>query len=113
MIKHATETAHDLVTKYGMSEKLGPRTFGNTQELIFLGREMTGEKDYSETVGNEIDSEVSKVIEKTLNIAKSVVSKHRVVLDKIAKALMEKETLEQGEFYKIIKSFNLKQVGLK
>lgn len=112
-IKHATENAHDIVTRYGMSEKLGPRTFGKTQEMIFLGREMTSEKDYSETVGNEIDSEVNKIINGTMAIAKKIVSTQRKVLDAIAKALMEKETLEQEEFYKIIKSFNLKQVGLK
>ncbi len=102
-----------MVTRYGMSEKLGPRTFGKTQELIFLGREMTTEKDYSETVGTQIDAEVNNIIEKTLSIAKKIVTTHHAVLDAIAKALMEKETLEQGEFYKIIKSFNLKQVGLK
>ena len=56
---------------------------------------------------------MNKIIEKTLNIAKKIVTAHRTVLDTIAKALMEKETLEQEEFYKIIKSFNLKQVGLK
>jgi cell division protease FtsH len=109
-IKNATDDAHKMVTRYGMSEKLGPRTFGKTQELIFLGREMTTEKDYSEAVGTEIDIEVNKIIGKTLGIAKSVVFKNRALLDKIAKALMEKETLEQGEFYKIIKSFNLKQI---
>ncbi|MEK7506119.1 MAG: ATP-dependent zinc metalloprotease FtsH [Patescibacteria group bacterium] len=112
-IKNATDDAHRMVTRYGMSEKLGPRTFGKTQELIFLGREMTTEKDYSETVGTEIDAEVNKIIEKTLNIAKKIVTAHRTVLDSIAKALIERETLEQEEFYKIIKSFNLKQVGLK
>ncbi len=112
-IKNATDDAHKMVTRYGMSEKLGPRTFGKTQELIFLGREMTTEKDYSETVGTQIDAEVNNIIEKTLGIAKKIVTTHCAVLDAIAKALMEKETLEQEEFYKIIKSFNLKQVGLK
>ncbi|TSA44361.1 ATP-dependent zinc metalloprotease FtsH [bacterium] len=111
-IKNATDDAHKMVTRYGMSEKLGPRTFGKTQELIFLGREMTTEKDYSEAVGTEIDIEVNKIIEKTLAIAKNVVSKNRALLDKIAKALMEKETLEQEEFYKIIKSSNLKQIRI-
>jgi cell division protease FtsH len=111
-IKNATDDAHKMVTRYGMSEKLGPRTFGKTQELIFLGREMTTEKDYSETVGTEIDAEVNKIIEKTLGIAKSIVTKNRGLLDKIAKALIERETLEQEEFYKIVKSSNLKQIKL-
>jgi len=111
-IKNATDDAHRMVTRYGMSDKLGPRTFGKTQELIFLGREMTTEKDYSEAVGTEIDAEVNKIIGKTLGVAKKIVTTHRAVLDSIAKALMEKETLEQEEFYKIIKSFNLKQVNI-
>ncbi len=112
-IKNATDDAHRMVTRYGMSDKLGPRTFGKTHEMIFLGREMTGEKDYSESVGTQIDAEVNGIIEKTLNIAKKIVTTNHAVLDAIAKALIEKETLEQEEFYKIIKSFNLKQVGLK
>ena len=58
-LKQATDLAKKLVTRYGMSEKLGPRTFGKTEELIFLGREITTEKDYSEELAKQIDGEVS------------------------------------------------------
>lgn len=111
-IRQATELAHRLVTQYGMSEKLGPRTFGKVQELIFLGREIATEKDYSEKVGAMIDDEVNNLINKSFNIAKSTVFKHKNVLHAIAKKLIEKETLEQEEFYKIIKSFNLEPVAI-
>jgi cell division protease FtsH len=112
-LRQATELTRRLVTQYGMSEILGPRTFGKTQELIFLGREISTEKDYSEKIGGLIDDEVNKIINKTFNAAKKIVKKHRRVLDAIAKTLLEKETLEHEEFYNIIKKFNLKPVALK
>lgn len=112
-LRQATELAHRLVTQYGMSETLGPRTFGKTQELIFLGREISAEKDYSEKIGALIDEEINKLINKTLTAAQEIIKKYRPVLNDIAKTLLEKETLEQEEFYKIIKSFNLKPVAIK
>ncbi|MCP6720152.1 MAG: ATP-dependent zinc metalloprotease FtsH [Patescibacteria group bacterium] len=109
-IHQATALAHRLVTQYGMSDKLGPRTFGKTQEMVFLGREISTEKDYSEEVASQIDEEVNSLINKALSAAKRIVSTKRRVLEKIAKTLIEKETLEQKEFYKIIKSFKLRPV---
>ncbi len=112
-LRQATDMARRLVTEYGMSEKLGPRTFGKTQDLIFLGRELSAEKDYSDTTGTLIDSEVNAFIKKSFDAAKKIITTHRNVLDKIANVLMEKETLEQEEFNAIIKGFNLKEVTLK
>jgi cell division protease FtsH len=112
-IRQATDLAHRLVTQFGMSDRLGPRTFGKIQELIFLGREISTEKDYSEKTGNIIDEEIDNLINKALNTAKSIVLKYRAALDAIAQALIQKETLEQEEFYKIIKSYNLKPVAVK
>jgi cell division protease FtsH len=107
-IKEATDLARQMVTRYGMSEKLGTRTFGATQEMVFLGRELTAEKDYSEAVGTEIDMEINRLIKKTFGFAKKAISSQRGALDKIAKALIEKETLEKDEFYALLKNFNLK-----
>jgi len=112
-IRQATELAHKLITQYGMSEDLGPRTFGKTQELIFLGREISTEKDYSETIGTKIDEEVNRVIQKTFNTAKKIVFVYKDALEAIAKTLIEKETLEQEEFYKIVKSFNIKPIAIR
>lgn len=111
-IHQATALAHKLVTQYGMSEGLGPRTFGKTQELVFLGREISTEKDYSEETASQIDEEVNGLISKALSAAKKIVFTRRRVLEKIAKTLIEKETLEQEEFYKIIKSFKLRPVAI-
>jgi len=112
-LKQATELAKKIVTQYGMSEILGPRTFGKTQELIFLGREITTEKDYSEKIGDLIDEEINKIINKTFEAARKIIKKHRPILDAIAQALLEKETLEHEDFYNIIKKFNLKPILLK
>ncbi len=112
-LKEATALAHRIVTQYGMNETLGPRTFGRHQELIFLGREITTEKDYSDKIAALIDEEVNKLITKTSEIAKKIVSKYRKVLDAVAQVLLEKETLEKEEFYKIIESFQIKPIEIK
>lgn len=111
-LKQATNMAHRLVTKYGMSSALGPRTFGNTQELIFLGREMTTEKNYSEQIATQIDAEIDAVMKKSFEAAKKVILKYKDALQAIAEALTEKESLEHEEFYKIIKNFSIKPVTL-
>lgn len=107
-LREASELARKLVTQYGMSDKLGPMTFGKTQELIFLGREISSEKNYSEEVAAVIDQEVNHFIQRAFATAKKIITSHRKALDAIAKALLEKETLEQEEFYDIIKPFKIK-----
>ncbi len=107
-LQKASDLARALVTRYGMSEKLGPMTFGKAQEMIFLGREITHERNYSESVAKEIDAEVSGFIGQAYRAAQKIVSARRKVLDTIAKSLLEKEVLEQDDFYNLIKPFNLK-----
>ena len=108
----ASETARQLVTRYGMSEKLGPMTFGKTQELIFLGREISTEKNYSEEVAEQIDEEVKGFIDRSYRVAEKILSLYRPALDKVAKALIERETLEQDDFYALIKEYNLKPLAV-
>jgi cell division protease FtsH len=111
-LRQATDMAHKVVTQYGMSEKLGPRTFGKSQGMVFLGREMASEKDYSEKVAVTIDEEVGGLIKKGLETARKILTSHRKALDAIAHALMEKETLEQEEFYKLLEGFGIKKISL-
>jgi len=111
-LREATNLAKSLVTKYGMSD-LGPITFGKTEELIFLGREIATEKDYSEETAKKIDEEIKKIIEWAYNTAISILQKNKKILTKIASVLMEKETLEQEEFYEILKPFKLKPIDIK
>lgn len=111
-LKEASELARKLVTKYGMSEKLGPMTFGKTEELVFLGKEISAEKNYSEKVAAEIDDEVSGFIKRAHETAKKIVGVRKKVLDAVAKSLLEKETLEQEDFYAVLKPFKLKPLGV-
>ena len=99
----ATELARKLVTKYGMSEKLGPMTFGGKEEMIFLGREIATEKDYSEEVAAQIDKEVAKFIDNAFRTAKKILTEKRKKLNQIAKQLIKKETIERKEFERLMK----------
>jgi len=99
----ATELARKLVTKYGMSEKLGPMTFGGKEELVFLGREIATEKNYSEEVAAQIDKEVAKFIDNAFRTAKKILTEKRKKLDQIAKQLIKKETIERKEFARLMK----------
>ncbi|NQU83565.1 MAG: ATP-dependent zinc metalloprotease FtsH [Parcubacteria group bacterium] len=98
----STKMARSLVTRYGMSDELGPRTFGETQEMVFLGREVTEQRNYSEKVAEKIDSEVSKIINNALKTAEDIVRSEKKTLEKIVKVLLEKETLEREDFEKIV-----------
>jgi len=96
-LEQATKLARAMVTRYGMSEKLGPMTFGEKQELVFLGKEIGEQREYSEKVAQEIDEEVRRIIREAYERAKEILTKNREKLDRLAQALMEKETLEGDE----------------
>jgi cell division protease FtsH len=93
--------ARSMVTRYGMS-RLGARTFGKKEELVFLGREMHEEKNYSEKTAEAIDAEVSRLIDEAFKRATDILIKRRATLDLLAKTLLEKETIEKEEFEKIV-----------
>ena len=101
-LRTATRLAKALITQYGMSDLLGPRTFGEREELIFLGREITEQRDYSESVAKTIDEEVSRIIGEGLRVATGVVRKERDIMDKIATELVTKESVEREEFERLV-----------
>jgi len=101
-LEQATDLARKLVTRFGMSDKLGPRTFGEQEELIFLGKEIVTEKDYSDKTAAQIDDEVTKFISDAQKVAQNIVIQKRTLLDKIANELIEKETIEKEEFERIM-----------
>jgi cell division protease FtsH len=103
-LKEASEQTRRLVMHYGMSEKIGPMSFGRSEELVFLGRDLVMEKNYSEKVSEEIDAEVRRLINNAFVIAKKIITKERKLLNKIAKRLIEVETIEKDEFEQIMKS---------
>lgn len=102
-LSRVTKIARKLVVEYGMSPKLGPRTFGEKEELIFLGKEISEKKDYSEQFAQIIDKEVSRFIDTAYKNAKKVLTKNEKKLKKLAQVLLEKETLEKKEFLEIIR----------
>jgi cell division protease FtsH len=96
-IKRATDLAHRMVTEYGMSDKLGPRTFGNKQEMVFLGREISEQRDYGEKIADLIDEEVHNIIQKAYNTALDVLRDNKLRLVYIAEKLVNLETLEGND----------------
>ena len=101
-LRRATGLARKLITDYGMSDSLGPRTYGDKEEMIFLGREIHEQRDYSEKVAEQIDKEISGFIDLAVLRAKGIVKTKRELLEKIVVELLAKETLEKEEFEKII-----------
>jgi len=102
-LNESSEMIRALVTRYGMSDKLGPVVFGKTEGLVFLGREIATEKNYSETVATQIDEEVARITKEAHQKAKKILAKRRTKLNQIAKVLIEKETIEKEEFEQIMK----------
>jgi len=96
-IKRATEWARRMVTDLGMSDKLGPRTFGDKQEMVFLGREISEQRDYGDKVADTIDEEVNKIIRNAYRKAKRILTENKLKLKHIAEELIAKETLEGDE----------------
>ena len=111
-LEGASELSRNLVVKYGMSEALGPMTFGKSEEMVFLGREIATGKDYSEETAAKIDAETRGFIERAHQAAARILKTHRRALDAIAKTLIEKETLEHEDFYALLKGFKLKSVAV-
>ena len=102
-IKRATEYARRMVTDFGMSDKLGPRTFGDKQELVFLGREISEQKDYGDTIANVIDAEISRIIQQSQDTARGILTENRSKLELIAQKLIAEETLEGEELEALFK----------
>ena len=102
-IERASKIARDMVMKYGMSEKLGPITFGDTQEEVFLGMEKNNGRNYSEKLAAEIDEEVGNIINSAYKYAERVLKENIDKLHAVAKVLIEKEKISAEEFEEIFK----------
>jgi cell division protease FtsH len=100
-LERATKMARSMVTRWGMSSKMGPMVYGQKEELIFLGREISEQRDYSDAVAEEIDSEVRGLIGQAYDRARAILTQYREKLDAIARRLIEVETIDSVEFEKI------------
>jgi cell division protease FtsH len=97
-IEQVTRMARTMVTRLGMSGELGPLQYGQKEELIFLGREISEQRDYSEAVAEKIDDEVRKIVEESYELARRLLTEYRDKLDAVAKKLLEVETITREEF---------------
>jgi cell division protease FtsH len=104
-IERATKIARQMVTEHGMSDSIGPRTLGQKQGEVFLGRDWASTPDYSDAVAYEIDNEVSRLLDEAHDVALEILDEHRQKLDELAALLLEKETLDREEvelFFKAV-----------
>lgn len=101
-MQQATQLARNMVTQWGMSDVLGPRAYGKREDMIFLGREIHEERDYSEAKAELIDKEIDALIRQALETATRLIEKNREAMDKVAKHLTEHETIEREEFEKVV-----------
>jgi cell division protease FtsH len=101
-LQRATELAHRMVCDFGMSEKLGPRTFGEPTAQVFLGKDITRERDFSEETASLIDGEVQGLLDNAYKHAKDILEKHRDILERVSEALLERETLDGEDMDRLI-----------
>jgi len=101
-LERATDLARKMVCEWGMSEKLGPLTFGRKEEEIFLGREIATKRDFSEQVALEIDTEIRRLVNENYERAKRLLTEHMRSLKALAEALLEKEVLDAPEIDQIL-----------
>jgi cell division protease FtsH len=101
-LEKVTHTAKQMIMRYGMSEKLGPRVLGRNQDLPFLGREMASEPDYSEEIAREIDDEIRRVIEEAHVRARKVLEEHMDELHRLSAILVERETIDKDQFLRLL-----------
>ena len=108
-LERATDLARKMVTEWGMSEKLGPLTFGKKDEHIFLGKELSRHKDYSEKTAIDIDEEIKRIVLEAYSISKKILAENTYLLEALAKELLEKETLDGEEIDALIRETESKR----
>jgi cell division protease FtsH len=108
-LERASEIIRKMITEYGMSERLGSLTFGNKQEQVFLGRDFTQTRDYSEAVAQDIDEEARRMMDECYRAAEDILRAYEQVLHRIARLLMAQETIEAEEFMRLLKEYGLEK----
>ncbi len=101
-LEKVTETAKQMVMRFGMSERLGPRVFGHDRGQPFLGREFSSEPDYSDEIAREIDDEIRRIVEDAHQTARELLNEKRAELDTISKILLARETIDAEQFVALL-----------
>ncbi|RLD03762.1 MAG: cell division protein FtsH, partial [Chloroflexi bacterium] len=97
-LEQVTKMARTMVTRFGMSDELGLMTYGQKEELVFLGREISEQRDYSDAIAEKIDVEVRKLVDTAYKTAKKILKKYRKELNQVAESLIENENISREEF---------------
>jgi cell division protease FtsH len=101
-LEKVTATAKQMVMRFGMSDKLGPRVFGHDHGQPFLGREFSSEPDYSDEIAREIDDEIRRIVEEAHQLAREILGEHREKLDMTSEILLKRETIEREQFIELL-----------
>jgi cell division protease FtsH len=109
-LEKVTATAKQMVMRFGMSEKLGPRVFGHDHGQPFLGREFSAEPDYSDEIAREIDDEIRRIVESAHVQAKSILNSHKESLANLSEILIKRETLEREQFIALLQGSTEEEV---
>ncbi len=109
-IEKVTQTAKQMVMRFGMSDKLGPRVFGHDHGQPFLGREFSTEPDYSDEIAREIDDEIRRIVEAAHQRARDILTEHRQSLTDISEVLVKRETIEKEEFIGLLEGKSEQEV---
>jgi cell division protease FtsH len=111
-LQQVTRVARQMVTRFGMSDRLGPVALGRQNGNVFMGRDIASDRDFSNETAAAIDEEVRNYVDQAYSRAKKVLSENRQVLDRLAEMLIEKETVEADELQEILASSNVKMASL-
>jgi cell division protease FtsH len=109
-LEKVTQTAKQMVMRFGMSEKLGPRVFGHDHGQPFLGREFSSEPDYSDEIAREIDDEIRRIVEEAHQAARDILEEHRKKLDMTSEILLKRETIEREQFIELLEGKSEEEV---
>jgi cell division protease FtsH len=112
-LERVTQTAKQMVTRFGMSEKLGPMALGHQQGQVFMGRDFHAQPDYSDEIAFQIDKEIRRIVDETYDTAEDVLVRNRVLLDKLAKELIEYETVDARHLVQLIEEYAVDKVGVE
>ena len=112
-LERVTQTARQMVTRFGMSEKLGPMALGQQQGQVFMGRDFHAQPDYSDEIAFQIDKEIRRIVDESYDTAEDVLVRNRVLLDKLAKELIEYETVDARQLVRLIEEHAVDKVGVE
>ena len=109
-LERVTRTARQMVTRFGMSEKLGPLTLGHAQEQVFMGRDLHAQPDYSDEIAFQIDKEIRRIVDESYDTAEDLLVRNRRLLDKLAKGLIEYETVDAKHLAQLVEEYAVDKV---